>query len=129
MTMCFRPTPLPHVAITEDALPHTVTFFDALTPLAVVDLAVGPVVDSLSVSLALDKVSFVAVAVAVPFESLALAQVVHPLAFINPIFPIDHDAVALPLALFIDLPKVHAVLVLLDCEEFALLHLVEVKHV
>lgn len=78
----FRVLPLPNVRVIVDTLPDSVPFFSTLLPLSVVDFAVLPGVNSLTMGFALLELAEVCISVRISFEALAHAEVVFPLTFI-----------------------------------------------
>ena len=71
---------------------------EALIPLAVIDLAVVPCIDPLSVGLSILEETEVRVGVRVSFEAAAVAHVLVPLTLILPSVLVPHHASALSLS-------------------------------
>ena len=74
-----------------------VAMLDALLPLAIVHLSIGPQVHALAMSLPVLEVSLVLVAIGVPLIALAKSEIVRPLALVNTVLAVEHNSEALPL--------------------------------
>ena len=95
---------------------------EAVDELPLVDFSVSPVVDPNAFRLAINVLSLVARAIGVDLNALAIADVVLPLALVEPPVVVEHDALAKPFVVD-DFPKVNA---FLETLELGLLRMKEV---
>ena len=97
---------------------------EAVDELPLVDFSVSPVVDPNAFRLAINVLSLVARAIGVDLNALAIADVVLPLALVEPPVVVEHDALAKPFVVD-DFPKVNA---FLETLELGLLRMKESAH-
>ena len=107
--MGLRLVPLTKVRIILDTLPDSVAVLEPQVPLSVVNLSIGPRVDSLPVGFALLEDPEVGIAVGVPFEAPTLPEVLDPRSLVLAPIAVLHDPLAVPGAL-LDLPNKHSIL-------------------
>lgn len=82
VAMGFALVPLSDIRVVMEPPPDAVAVFESLSPLAIVDFSVYPVIDSFAIGLAHLEISEVRVAVRVPFKSLTMPDVLFPVAFV-----------------------------------------------
>ena len=92
--------PLSDVTVIEQTTPDAVAMFETSGPFTIVDFAIDPGVDTLSVGFSHLEVSIVAIASRVPLEALTMAQVFVPQALVLTTIGVFHDAspMALPIS-------------------------------
>jgi hypothetical protein len=100
VTVGFRLSPLPDVGVVVEASPDAVALLEPLNPLTIINLAVGPGVNTLAIRFSVLEVAVVTVAVRVPFKGLAMAEVLVPLALILASVLVLHDSLAVALPIF-----------------------------
>ena len=89
--------PLTDIRVTVGTLPHAVSVFQTLHPLAIVSFIVCPSVEPLAISLAPLELALVSVAIFVILESDAVPMVVVPVSLIDPAVHVLHNSIPLPL--------------------------------
>ncbi len=78
--------PLAYVRVaTVGALPYPMTMLQALIPLTIINLPIGPLIHSSTMSFTTLEPTKVGVLVGVPFKALSITQVVEPMPFVLPL--------------------------------------------
>ena len=107
--------PLADVAVTSDALPHTVAVFDAVHPFAIIGVTIDPSVQPFARDVTILVVAQVLVTVAESFIAFAVAFIALPLAFVDSPDLVDTYTLAFASAIF-QFAAVERLLIPLDVE-------------
>jgi len=90
--MCFVLYPLADVAVACYTFPYTVTMLDAIDPLAIISVAIGPGVEALAGDSAQGELTQVLIPIGEPFVALSVPFVVCPVALVHSANFINADA-------------------------------------
>lgn len=107
--------PLANIGIAPAATPHARAMLLPADPLALVHFPIGPFESSEAFWLAIDVTARVLRAIREFFEAFAMFEIALPISLIEPATLIDHDPLAMPLAIH-ELPEIVAVLIPLQLE-------------
>jgi hypothetical protein len=127
VAISFGILPLSYVRIAEDALPHTITFLDSMSPLSIIDFSICPAVDTFAMGFTIKEFAFVAVAILVAFIAFAVTQIIYPLTFVDSVFLVLHDTPTDTLAID-QLASVNCVCVTFNTKALCGFDLIVVEH-
>jgi hypothetical protein len=116
--------PLADIGVTSGSAPHAGTVLQAVDPLSLVELAVGPEVCADPFGLAIDILSVVLGAIGKLLVALAVLEVGLPLALVQPAVVVHHHSFAVTFAVE-HLAVEHALLVALELEQLGLVQVVD----
>jgi hypothetical protein len=121
-----NPVPMSHIAypladirIPRFIAPHPVTILLALAPLSIIEIAIGPIIDTFSWHFAVVVLPLVNVSIAEFFIALTVALVILPRAFKVPSILVNTDAQPVSLVrLMAHFASKETVLVIFDTKQF-----------
>jgi hypothetical protein len=80
-------------------------------------------------SFSLFEIAFIPVAIGVPLIALLLPLVIDPVAFIDPVFSINHDPISFSLILFCQFAPVYGVSIFLDAKKLSFFDFFIIEHI